>query len=551
MFKFLKDKLKKVVSKFSKEVKEEKKEEIKEEVKEKPKEEIKEKKPEIKELKKKEIPEKKKEIKEEEKREEIEGVKITYFVHGTTTDNEKGTASGQSNIGLSDLGKRQCVELKRLIKDNRFDVVFSSDLKRAVDSANLTFEEDIIHDKRLREINYGDLTQFPDKKINYSEHIETTFPNGESLKDVEKRVTDFLNYLFDNYEGKHVAIVAHKAPQLALDVLLKGKTWEQAIKEDWRLKGKWQPGWNYELKKKIEKPIEEISEKKGFFERIKDKITKTVISEKKFNEFFDELEIVLMENNVAFEVIQKIKEDLSKEIVEKPLSKGKVEDIIKENLKKSISELFVENIDMLSKLREKKPFVICFVGINGSGKTTSIAKIASYLMKNKLSVVLAASDTFRAASIEQLQEHADKLNVKMIKHSYGSDPAAVAFDAIKYASAKNIDAVLIDTAGRMHSNVNLMDELKKVIRVSKPDLKIFVGESITGNDCVEQARIFNESIDIDGIILTKADVDEKGGAAISVSYITGKPIMFLGYGQGYDDLKEFDKEIVVSGLGLD
>src|SRR3989344_77833 len=177
--------------------------------------------------------------------------------------------------------------------------------------------------------------------------------------------------------------------------------------------------------------IEEIPEKKGFFERIKERITKTVISEKKFNEFFDELEVVLMENNVALEVIEKIKEDLMREIVEKPLSKGKVEEIIKENLKKSINELFVDNIDLLSRIKEKKPFVICFVGINGSGKTTSMAKVANYLMKNKLSCVFAASDTFRAASIEQLQQHADRLGIKMIKHNYGSDPAAVAFDAIK------------------------------------------------------------------------------------------------------------------------
>ena len=200
---------------------------------------------------------------------------------------------------------------------------------------------------------------------------------------------------------------------------------------------------------------------------------------------------------------------------------------------------------------EEKPFVIAFFGINGSGKTTTIAKIADLLKKNKISCVLAASDTFRAASIEQLQIHADKLGIKLIKHDYGSDPAAVAFDAVKHAKAKKIDVVLIDTAGRLHNQANLMEELKKIVKVAKPNLKLFVGESIAGNDCIEQAQKFNEIIGIDGIILTKADVDEKGGAAISVSYITKKPIIYLGVGQEHSDLKEFEPNTIIESLGLD
>ncbi|MFH1052802.1 MAG: signal recognition particle-docking protein FtsY [Candidatus Woesearchaeota archaeon] len=198
--------------------------------------------------------------------------------------------------------------------------------------------------------------------------------------------------------------------------------------------------------------------------------------------------------------------------------------------------------------KKKKPFVICFLGINGSGKTTTIAKIANMLQEKGYSVVLAAADTFRAAAIDQLQEHADNLKIKMIKHDYGSDPAAVAFDAIKHAEAKNIEVVLIDTAGRMHSNQNLTEEMKKIVRVAKPDLKIFVGESITGNDCVEQAKVFDEAISIDGIILSKADIDEKGGAAISVSFITKKPILFIGTGQEYGDIKAFDPNEVVDSI---
>ena len=303
---------------------------------------------------------------------------------------------------------------------------------------------------------------------------------------------------------------------------------------------------------------EKAEPKKGLFERITSAVTGAVtttkISEAKFEEMFEELELTLLENNVAVEVIGKIKEDLKESLVEKPLQRGKIEETIKKTLRSSVEGLFADSYDFNERIKnalpQKKPYKIMFVGINGSGKTTTIAKMTKMLQDKKLKVVIAASDTFRAAAIHQLQEHADKLGVKLIKHDYGADPAAVAFDAIKYAEAHGIDVVLIDTAGRLHSNVNLIDEMKKVARVAKPDMKIFVGESITGNDCVEQARSFNEAIGIDGIILAKADVDEKGGAAVSVSYITKKPILFLGTGQGYDDLTPFRSELVVESLGL-
>ncbi len=298
--------------------------------------------------------------------------------------------------------------------------------------------------------------------------------------------------------------------------------------------------------------IEETKEK-GFFGKLTEKITTKKISQTQFENLFSDLELILLENNVALEVIEKIKSDLEKNLVETPIKRTKVEETIKLSLKNSIEDLFnVEKPNLLDYIsnKEDKPFVIAFFGINGSGKTTSIAKIANMLKENDISSVLAASDTFRAASIEQLQHHADKLGTKLIKHDYGSDPAAVAFDAIKHAKAKNIDVVLIDTAGRLHNQDNLMDELKKIVKVANPDLKIFVGESITGNDCVEQAQNFNDTIGIDSILLTKADVDEKGGAAISVSYITKKPIIYLGIGQEYNDLKEFEPNIVVEGLGL-
>ncbi len=311
-----------------------------------------------------------------------------------------------------------------------------------------------------------------------------------------------------------------------------------------------------EIPEKEETPkIQELverKEEKGIFHKIKQKIITKKINEKQFDGLFWSLETVLLESNVAFDVIEKIKQDMKNDLVDKPIKRSKIEETIAGTLKESIKSLFdVELFDLINKVKQKKPFVICFVGINGSGKTTTIAKIVKLLQDNKLSCVLAASDTFRAASIEQLQKHADNLSVKLIKHDYGSDPAAVAFDAVKHAHAKNIDVVLVDTAGRMHSNVDLVEEMKKIIRVANPDLKIFVGESITGNDCVEQAKTFNDAIGIDAIILAKADVDEKGGAAVSVSYVTKKPIIFLGTGQEYSDLKEFDSKVVIESLGLE
>ncbi|MFW6231370.1 MAG: signal recognition particle-docking protein FtsY [Nanoarchaeota archaeon] len=295
---------------------------------------------------------------------------------------------------------------------------------------------------------------------------------------------------------------------------------------------------------KEESEQEESQEKKkpGFIQKFTDSLTKKVLSESDFNDLFWELEVTLLENNVAVEVIDLMKENLKKELVDKPIPRKDIAQRIEKTLKATIEEILdLEKQNMLAEIPDKKPYKILIVGVNGSGKTTTIAKLVKLLQDNKFTTVLAASDTFRAAAIDQLQEHADALKVKLIRHDYNSDPAAVAFDAIKYAEAKKLDTVIIDTAGRLHSNANLMDELKKVYRVSKPDMTIFVGESITGNDCVEQAKEFQKVVDFDAIILSKADVDEKGGAAISVSYITQKPILYLGVGQRYEDLEEFDK----------
>lgn len=301
-----------------------------------------------------------------------------------------------------------------------------------------------------------------------------------------------------------------------------------------------------------EKPIEEEPKKEGFFKKLKKSVTTKKINDSQFEEFFYDLELALLENNVAVEVIEKIRDSLKMDIVNISIEKKEIDNIVENSLKKSLEEIFdVEKIDLAKKINDKEDvFLIVFVGVNGSGKTTTIAKIANMLKEKGISCVLAAADTFRAAAIHQLEEHGEKLGLKVIKHDYGSDPAAVIFDAVKHAKAKGVKVVLADTAGRQHSNVNLVEEMKKIVRVNNPDLKIFVGESITGNDCVEQARNFNEAVGIDGIVLSKADVDDKGGAAVSVSFVTGKPILYIGTGQEYKDLEEFDKENIMKSLGF-
>lgn len=304
-----------------------------------------------------------------------------------------------------------------------------------------------------------------------------------------------------------------------------------------------------------EKEEEEVKEKKGIFKKVSEVFTTKTLSEGKFDDIFYDLEMALLENNVAVSVIEKIKNDMKEKLVNQKLPRGKIEGEIEKSLKESIENLlkqkkedFLKNIKEI--IKNKKPCVICFFGINGSGKTTTIAKLAHLLKKNNISCVLAAADTFRAAAIDQLQKHGDKLGVKVVKQGYGADAAAVAFDAIEHAKAHRIDVVLIDTAGRSHANVNLMDELAKIIRVTKPDMKVFVGDSLTGNDMVEQAEIYTEKTGIDGIVLAKADVDEKGGAIISVSYVTKKPIYYLGVGQNYDDLDKFNEDKILKNLGF-
>ncbi|MEM0447449.1 MAG: signal recognition particle-docking protein FtsY, partial [Thermoplasmata archaeon] len=279
------------------------------------------------------------------------------------------------------------------------------------------------------------------------------------------------------------------------------------------------------FKKKLSEEVS-LEESQGIFGK--------KISEKRLDEILDEFEISLLEADVAYDVAEEIRSKIKENLLSLKIKIGvDPEKLVEKVLKDTIlSILSTNNFDLMENIeKSEKPYVIMFLGINGTGKTTTIAKIAKLLLEKNLIPVIAAADTFRAGAIEQLEYHANKLNITLIKHMPGSDPASVAYDAIAHSKARKKDVVLIDTAGRMQTNKNLMEEMKKIKRVAKPNHTIFVGDALAGNDIINQAKSFDENVGFDSIILCKIDADSKGGAAISLSFELKKPIIYLGTGQ--------------------
>ena len=277
------------------------------------------------------------------------------------------------------------------------------------------------------------------------------------------------------------------------------------------------------------------------------------LKEADIDDALSEMEMSLLQSDVALEVVEGICSDLKKKLAGVSVNKKEIDTFVQEALAESVSDLFegAGSLDVLDLIREKnsrgEPFIVVFLGINGTGKTTTLAKFAHFLKQNNLTVAVAAADTFRAGAIEQIREHTERLQVKLVAQNYNSDPAAVAKDAAMYAKSHRVNCVLVDTAGRIQTSVNLMQQIEKITKVVHPDLKIFVGDSLAGNDAVSQAQEFHEYTRFDCSILTKSDADAKGGAALSIVKVTSKPILFLGVGQEYGDLEPFKKE---SFLGM-
>jgi fused signal recognition particle receptor len=276
------------------------------------------------------------------------------------------------------------------------------------------------------------------------------------------------------------------------------------------------------------------------------------LQEKTVDEVFDDLEIALLESDVALPVVERMRRDLRKDLAGRKLRLGvDAEDAIRVSLERTVRSILARpSLDLVAAIRSHPtpPYVILFVGVNGTGKTTTLAKLAGWLSANGLTSVIAASDTFRAGAIEQLLVHGERLGIRVVRQKEGSDPAAVAYDAVEHARAKKLNVVLVDTAGRQHTNENLIAEAQKIRRVVKPALTIFVGDALSGHDVVEQAKLFDQALGVDGLILTKLDADAKGGAALSLAFVAKKPILFVGTGQGYDDLRAFDPDWMVRRL---
>jgi len=285
------------------------------------------------------------------------------------------------------------------------------------------------------------------------------------------------------------------------------------------------------------------------------KISQKELSDQDISKILEEFLMALVENNVAYSVAKQICDNLHEKLKATQFrrftdstqpAKEALREVLLELLKGSGEESFYKVLN--ESKNAHKPAIILFVGVNGTGKTSSIAKVGHLLLRKGFSVIVAAADTYRTGSIEQIEEHARRIGIKTIKHDYGADAAAVAFDAVNYATAHGTNVVLIDTAGRMQTNKNLLEEMKKIARVAKPNMTILVVDSLTGNDAVEQGKSFSSAVNIDGVVLTKLDADAKGGSAISIAAIMGKPILFATVGQNYDDIVSFEPEQMVEKI---
>ncbi|VVC02829.1 Signal recognition particle receptor FtsY [Candidatus Bilamarchaeum dharawalense] len=432
--------------------------------------------------------------------------------------------------------------------------------------------------KKKSEETEDNKSEIVEQKVEKKEKVEIKKPDEKISKPQQEKTTKKLEPIPEKIEAKKTAPISEKKEIKKQADIPKPKIEEKKpqmervvvtslVKEKIEVESTIQ---KTEIKKieapekptapKIEKKPEPVVEKKEEKQRIKLGIVSTVksiitreveIKENDVKQMLDDFELELLEADVDIGVAEGIKQELNEKIIGAKIPKDKLQSFISDKIKETLVDVLTneKSFDILEKVEQlDKPVKIMLIGINGAGKTTTIAKIAKLLMDNKKKVIFAAADTFRAAAIEQMEVHADRLGIKIIKRDYGSDPTSVAFDAVNHAKAHAIDAVLIDTAGRQDTNISLINEVKKMSRVIQPDLKIYIGESIAGNAIIEQIATFNKEIGIDAVILTKLDCDPKGGTMLSINRATGIPIIYVGVGQKYDDLERFEPAKIVENI---
>lgn len=365
------------------------------------------------------------------------------------------------------------------------------------------------------------------------------------LKDKLKSAVEKFSKKVDEFED---ADIVEKTEEEIIEEEIEKEKKEQKKKEKKEIIKKVED----ELKK--EKLIEEI-QSKGFLEKVKEKVTTKIISESQFEEIFQDLQLVLLENNVALDVVDKIKNDLKEDLMDRPIKRMQVEEQVREALKNSLQEILtppefsIQKVISVAK-KESRPAVILIIGYNGAGKSLTTAKLAYHFKQKGYNPILAAGDTFRAAGAVQLVEYGKIVQIPVIHDSNTKDSCSVIFEAIKHAKSKHYDLVIADTSGRIQNNKDLMDELKKISRVNNPDATLLVVDSLTGSDVVMQVDQFDKNIAIDGLVLTKVDVDDKGGAFLSAVFTGKKPILYICNGQGMNNIEEYDPEKILKHLGL-
>lgn len=411
-------------------------------------------------------------------------------------------------------------------------------------------------DKKEEDDSESDVAEIPQEV----ESIQETDTSDNETSDDKDEKSGFWSFGKKSGDNKKESQGEESAEEIQEEEPKKSRFWSKNKKEDSsevedddsddETEEKKSRFWSRNKDNDSSEETDEDEEPSGMFSFI----TAKTISEKHLEDILWELEMGLLEGDVAMEVASAVVDSVKDDLVGSKIKRSNdITEYTYNALRNAVAEIIdIPGKSMTEMIEAKKaqgePLVVMFVGINGTGKTTTIGKLANYYLKKGYTPVIAAADTFRAGAIEQVNYHADNVGVKLIKHQKGSDPAAVAFDAVEHAKAQGKELVLIDTAGRMQTNTNLMDEMKKIKRVAKPDLVVFVGDALTGNDATQQASKFNEAIDIDGVILTKADADSKGGASLSIGYVIKKPILFLGMGQGYDDIREYDADWMLNQL---